>query len=87
MLVRKQYENCDENNNNLEQKVKELVGQLDTCRTHSSKLVQERDVLQKTLDALKSEKNNLDRSRFEITSMVPISSFSVLQFSTLPILV
>lgn len=70
LLVRKQYENCDENNNSLEQKVKELVAQLDACRTHSSKLVQERDMLQKSLDALRSDKNALDRGRLEITSMV-----------------
>lgn len=75
LLVRKQYENSENNNNSLEQKVKELVAQLDACRTHSSKLVQERDMLQKSLDAIRSEKNTLDRSRLEITSMVTVSIF------------
>lgn len=74
LLVRKQYENSEENNNSLEQKVKELVAQLDACRTHSSKLVQERDMLQKNLDTIRSEKNSLDRSRIEITTMVSIFS-------------
>lgn len=72
LLVRKQYENSEENNNSLEQKVKELVAQLDTCRTHSSTLTQERDLLQKSLDSIRSEKNQTDRNRMEITSLVII---------------
>lgn len=72
MLVRKQYENSEENNNSLEQKVKELVAQLDACRTHSSTLTQERDLLQKSLDSTRSEKNQTDRSRIEIAALVII---------------
>lgn len=70
LLVRKQYENSEENNNSLEYKVKELVAQLDACRTHSSTLTQERDTLQKSLGAIRSEKNETDRNRLEIASLV-----------------
>lgn len=70
MLVRKQCENSEENNNALEQRVKELVGQLDACRTHGSQLAQERDLLQKSLDNIRSEKNATDRNRLEINAMV-----------------
>lgn len=70
LLVRKQYENSEENNNSLEQKVKELVAQLDTCRTHSSTLTQERDMMQKSLDAVRSEKNQSERNRIEISTLV-----------------
>lgn len=74
LLVRKQCENCEENNSILEQKVKELVGQLDACRTHCSQLAQERDSLQKSLDTIKFEKGNLDRNRSEINAMVRSSN-------------
>lgn len=70
LLVRKQYENSEESNNSLEQKVKELVAQLDACRTHSSTLTQERDLLQKSLDSVRSEKNQTDRNRLEVASLV-----------------
>lgn len=72
MLVRKQYENSEETNNSLEQKVKELVAQLDACRTHSSTLTQERDLLQKSLDSVRSEKNQTDRNRLEVAALVII---------------
>lgn len=74
LLVRKQCENCEESNSILEQKVKELVGQLDACRTHGSQLAQERDLLQKSFDAIKFEKGNVDRNRSEINAMVRISN-------------
>lgn len=70
LLVRKQCEICEENNTALEQKVKELVRQLDDCHTHSSQFVQERDLLQKSLDTTKSEKNALERNRLELNAMV-----------------
>lgn len=70
LLVRKQCENCEESNTVLEQKVKELVGQLDACRTHCSQLTQERDLLQKSLDSTKFEKSNIDKNRSEINAMV-----------------
>lgn len=72
MLVRKQYENSDDNVGALENRVKELVAQLDACRTQCSQLTQEKELMQKSLDALKSEKNHLDRNRIEINAMVCI---------------
>lgn len=72
MLVRKQLENSEQNVASLETRTKELVAQLDACRTHCSQLTQEKELLQKTIDALKVDKNNLERNRIELNAMVPI---------------
>lgn len=70
LLVRKQYENSEDNVVTLEGRVAELVAQLDACRAQCSQLFQEKDMLQKTLEESKSEKNVLDRNRIEINTMV-----------------
>lgn len=49
------------------------MAQLDACRTHCSQLSQEKNVLQKSLDSTKSEKNSLDRNRIEVNSVVSIA--------------
>lgn len=75
LLVRKQYDNSEENVATLEERTKELVAQLDACRTHCSQLTQEKDILQKTLEALKSDRNGLERNRIELNSMVQLHAF------------
>lgn len=70
MLVRKQYENSEDNVAALEQKVKDLVAQIDSCRTHGAQLNQDRELLQKALEAAKSEKNQLDRTRVELMGVI-----------------
>ncbi|KAJ8974640.1 hypothetical protein NQ317_019874, partial [Molorchus minor] len=49
---------------------KELVVQLDSCHSKCSQLVQDRDTIQKSLEAMKVEKNQLDRNRMELNSMI-----------------
>ncbi|CAG9769436.1 unnamed protein product [Ceutorhynchus assimilis] len=70
LLVRKQFEHSESNVAALEKRSKELVAQLDTCRTQCSQLVQERDGLVKTMDSLKGDKNQLDRNRIDLNSML-----------------
>lgn len=70
VLVRRQCENADEANSALESRINELVPQLDACRTHSTQLTQEKDLLQKSLDAMRVEKNALERNRLDLNSMV-----------------
>lgn len=70
LLVRKQYDNSEENATALENRIKELVVQLDASRSQCSQLVQDKDYLQKSLDSLKAEKNALDRHRIEINTLV-----------------
>ena len=71
-LTRKQCESAEENSQQLETKVTEIMSQLDSSRSQCLQLNQEKDMLQKSLDAVRSEKNALDRNRLEITNMVGI---------------
>jgi rootletin len=70
ILFKKQCENAEDGQQTLEVKVGELTEQLDSCRSHCSQLVQEKDLLQKSLDSVRSEKNALDKNRMEINAMV-----------------
>lgn len=70
MLVRKQNDNSEETISALEKQAKELVVQLDASRTHCSQLAQDKDILQKSLDTLKSENNLLERNRLEINTLI-----------------
>lgn len=79
MLVRKQYENADENAIVLDKRVKELVAQLDANKVQFSQLTQERDSLQHALDSCRSENIALDRHRVEINHMVCQFQLSHLQ--------
>lgn len=63
MLVRKQYENSEDNIALLEKRVKELVTQLDATRNQCSQVSQERDALYKSVEALRADKNALERNR------------------------
>lgn len=54
----------------LNTKVAELISQLDTCRSQCTQLDQEKDMLQKSLDTVKMEKNALDKNKMELNSTV-----------------
>lgn len=70
MLVRKQFENSENNVITMEKRAKELVTQLDVAQAERSQLVQERDNLLKTIESLKSDRNQLDRNRTDLNSMM-----------------
>lgn len=69
-MTRKQCENAEETTQQLEGKITEIMSQLDASRSQCLQLNQEKDILQKNLDSIRSEKNSLDRNRVEITNMV-----------------
>ncbi|KAF4520433.1 hypothetical protein B566_EDAN004004 [Ephemera danica] len=69
LLVRRQCEVSDENGQALEARVAELTSQLDAARALASQLGQEKDMLQKSLEATRNEKNSLERNRQEVSSM------------------
>lgn len=54
----------------MEKRAKELVTQLDVVQAERSQLVQERDNLLKTIESLKSDRNQLDRNRTDLNSMM-----------------
>ncbi|KAK9879237.1 hypothetical protein WA026_004086 [Henosepilachna vigintioctopunctata] len=66
VLVRKQYENSDETVQDLEKRLKELIAQLDASRAQCSQLAQDKEILQKSLEAVKIEKNQIDKIRIEL---------------------
>lgn len=68
--MRKQCDTAEENAKSLNVKVAELITQLDTCRSQCTQLNQEKEMLQKGLDAMRLEKNALDKNRVELNSMV-----------------
>lgn len=70
LLVRKQCQNADENSSSLEGRIGELTSLLDTSRAQNNQLVQERDALQNSLEAMRAEKNGLEKNRTDINLMV-----------------
>lgn len=68
--MRKQCDIAETNTQTLNTKVTELISQLDTCRSQCTQLNQEKDMLQKSLDTVKLEKNALDKNKMELNSMV-----------------
>lgn len=54
----------------MEKRATELVTQLDVAQAERSQLVQERDNLLKTVESLKSDRNQLDRNRTDLHSMM-----------------
>ncbi|ENN80568.1 hypothetical protein YQE_03011, partial [Dendroctonus ponderosae] len=70
LLVRKQFENSENSNAALEKRAKELVAQLDDSRAQCAQVIQERDHLHQSIDALKSDKAQVDRSRVDLNSML-----------------
>lgn len=67
---RKQYEHCEETQHALETRIAELMSQLDASRAHATQLGQEKDMLIKSLDSARAEKNALDKNRLELNAMV-----------------
>jgi len=68
--MRKQCDIAEENAQTLNKKVAELISHLDTCRSQCTQLEQEKDMLQKSLDTVKLEKNALDKNKMELNSTV-----------------
>lgn len=54
----------------LETRIAELMSQLDASRAHATQLGQEKDMLIKSLDSARAEKNALDKNRLELNAMV-----------------
>lgn len=68
--MRKQCDTAEENAHTLNTRVAELISQLDACRSQCAQLDQEKDMLQKSLDTVKVEKNALDKNKIELNSTV-----------------
>ena len=73
--MRKQCDAAEENAQTLNTKVAELISQLDICRSQCTQLDQEKDMLQKSLDTVKLEKNALDKNKVELNSTVGFKLF------------
>lgn len=73
--MRKQCDTAETNSQTLNAKVTELISQLDTCRSQCTQLNQEKEMLQKSLDTVKLEKNALDKNKMELNSMVRFKVF------------
>lgn len=58
----------------------ELTAQLDTTRGQATQLAAEKDMLIKSLDSARAEKNALDKNRVEINTMVSVLYKSMLLF-------
>uniref|UniRef100_A0ABD2WUT6 Rootletin-like coiled-coil domain-containing protein n=1 Tax=Trichogramma kaykai TaxID=54128 RepID=A0ABD2WUT6_9HYME len=69
-LSRKQTENIEERFLALEEKNAEMTIQLDSLRSQSLHLSQEKEMLQKALDNARCEKLSLDKSRLEYASTI-----------------
>lgn len=70
MLVRKQLDHSEDNVASLEKRTKDTVAQLDMTRSQYALLSQEKDTIQNSLEALKSEKSNLDRTRLDLNAAI-----------------
>lgn len=83
-LARRQNESCEDTTQTLEARVAELTAQLDTTRGQATQLAAEKDMLIKSLDSARAEKNALDKNRVEINTMVSVLYKSMLFFVYLP---
>lgn len=83
--MRKQCDTAEENAQALNTKVAELISQLDACRSQCTQLDQEKDMLQKSFDVLKLEKNALDKNKMELNSTV--GSEALINFSCILIVI
>ncbi|XP_063827112.1 rootletin [Ostrinia nubilalis] len=68
--TRKHCESADSNIVSLEAKIHDLQTKLDQANGDLNQLVQEKDLMQKTIETLRIDKNNLERNRVEINAMV-----------------
>ena len=69
-ITRKQCDTTEENVQVLETRTTEIIIQLDATKAQSAQLAQEKDVLQKTLDSLRSDKNILEKNKIEMSHTV-----------------
>lgn len=67
---RKQAETCEESHKTLEIRLAEVTAQLDTTKALVTQFTQEKDMLLKSLDSARAEKNALDKNRIEMNAMV-----------------
>lgn len=68
--ARKQTDASECSQQSLEARVAELTIQLDAAKARCTQLLQEKDILIKSLDSVRAEKNALDKNRLEINAMV-----------------
>ncbi|KAL0881925.1 hypothetical protein ABMA27_001684 [Loxostege sticticalis] len=68
--TRKHCESADSNIVSLEGKVHDLQTKLDQANADLNQLLQEKELMQKTIETLRIDKNNLERNRVEINAMV-----------------
>ncbi|XP_026333476.1 rootletin [Hyposmocoma kahamanoa] len=68
--TRKNCEAADANIASLDSKVHDLQSKLDQANAELNQLVQEKESMQKTIESLRIDKNNLERNRIEINAMV-----------------
>lgn len=54
----------------MEGRILDLVVQLDATKAQNTQLLQDKESLQKNYDAMRSEKNSLDKNRVELNGMV-----------------
>ncbi|XP_073992313.1 ciliary rootlet coiled-coil, rootletin isoform X3 [Rhodnius prolixus] len=67
---RKQAETCEESHKTLEIRLAEVTAQLDTTKALVTQFTQEKDMLLKSLDSARAEKNALDKNRIEMNAML-----------------
>ncbi|KAK9505389.1 hypothetical protein O3M35_009460 [Rhynocoris fuscipes] len=67
---KKQAENCEESHKSLENRLSDITAQLDTAKSQVTQLIQEKDMLSKSLDSARAEKNALDKNRMEMNAML-----------------
>lgn len=70
VAARKQSETVENTQQTLENRLSELTALLDESKSRCSQLAQEKEMLTKTLDSVRAEKNALDKNRVEINAMV-----------------
>lgn len=67
---KKQCDNTEHSRDILAAKLSELTDKLDTSNTQLSELCKERDSLQKSLDAMRSEKQAVERAKAELSTVL-----------------
>ncbi|KAF7987174.1 hypothetical protein HCN44_011480 [Aphidius gifuensis] len=69
-ITKKQCDNAEVNVQLLEERTSELIVQLDTTRSQNIQLVQERNMLQKNFDTIKTDKNILEKNKIDMNHMI-----------------
>ncbi|KAG7310116.1 hypothetical protein JYU34_004655 [Plutella xylostella] len=70
MSSRKHCETADATVASLEHKLRELTNKLDEANAEINQVTQEKDSLQKNVECLRTDKNNLERNRLEVNATV-----------------